>query len=454
MAALGMTAVSLQGCGGGAGVKATTTTVATSVTTTTSTSATTTTLGPLPPQSEQLFVPIKSIWYQAWPTTEGAQSCKDLMQVGYKEQFHTLRDDLGLIRSMGASSVRVSVGLGSELKSSHAEFLDRASELGLGVIVDFYTNSLCDDFDCYGKWKDVTAAALEHQGFKRGGGWHPAVKLVMLMDRPDGLAFTTAEGPAPVCPKIEQGGTESQPWCRVKAALSAFDGFLKAESEAGVSGGNVSVGISWTFTLRPSIHAGDTTPTEMYGFLDMQAGIASPGLAKGYSFKSSNYKQAYEERWVNAIDSSSPWSYIKEKINDKYEALFGNQKLFISSLTPTESTEDLAQELESINAEASKGGFFLGVVVNGFMTDLDGTARMFTSGKERLATSAKVCQEDPHIPAEALCYSWSMSCLEVAADSGTAKDVAAAWGGEVGPAVGLCQGREESAGDATPELIV
>jgi hypothetical protein len=389
---------------------------------------TSTTIGPLPPQPAQAFIPFNGVVYAAVPTDDSVSQCTDMMQEGYTEQVNTVRDDLGMLRSLGASTIRVQ-GFGRELKSNHSQFLDRAHELGLNLIVEFYTQSICTkDFDCSAKWENVTKSALKSQGFKRDGQWHPAVKSVLLMDAPDGLNFLMEDGNPPICPGTGDVADPYEPWCRTKAALSAFEGFLKAEKAAGLNGENVSVGVSWTLSSRKPLTGGETD--YLYGFLDVKAAVAKPELAH-YTI-SPELKAAYEKRWVHSVKARSTWSYINEKVVSRYDkAGLAPQKRYWT-MFPTDDTVDLAADLKDIAAQAK--GSFMGAVLDGFQSD-DNDAKLFKRGKDELAHSKKVCYEDVRDPVNPICSSFSLKCL---APEAMSSDVAKAWGGQL-KGLGLCK---------------
>lgn len=450
MAALGFSALSLQGCGGGSGSTATTVTttkVATTTTTTTST-VTTTTLGPLGPQPKQDLVPIKGISYRALPfKILDIPPGEDMMQKGYELMYHTGRDDLGMMRAMGASAVRIYAGLGSELYTDHGAFLDRAFDLGLNVIVDFYTSARCPEFDCYATWKNMSVTGLKNQGMMKDGAWHPAIKIIMLMNEPDNLPFNDDQGAQPSCPKDAAEPPQFMPWCRVKAVLSALDGLMAAEEATGIAdGSSAMVGVAWSFASRESIDkvCKPTMPNEnMFGFQDIMAGIADPDIAS-YSFRTSGSTEFYKNRWVNAINSPAPWSFTKLKVNDQY-APYAPTKFFISQLTPADdSPQDLNADLIAIDAEAKKGGEFMGVVVKGFQTDYtdpEAFTFMFNLGDKKLG-SVHVCQESPGHPENPICGDYDIWCLDPTKGKHSAY-VFAAWGGKVKPAMGLCPGLAE-----------
>lgn len=401
---------------------------------------TTTGLAPLPPQPPQAFAPVRGISYQAKPfkvlTTEPGP---DMAQEGFQPQWHTMRDDLGMIRKMGGSAVRIYAGIGSDIYSDHSKFLDRCQSLGLNVIVDFFTPGLCDDFDCSAQWKKAALNALKVQGYMKDGSWHPAVKLIMLINEPDNLPFTTSTtGLPPECENDVSGKPKAQ--CRVKAVLSAFDGLLQAEKEAGMAVQTVFVGVAWSWSARTSIDAVETA--ELYGFQDMKAAITNP-FSAGYVFLTGDAATQWSARWVNAINSPAQWSFIKEKVNDRY-APYQDQKFLISQMNPDDnSAQDLTADLKHIDDAAKTGGPFLGVVYNGFQsdyTDIAAFTRLFSLGDTKL-TDMNICREDPRTPEFKDCVQYPLYCLTLGDKGDHVTKVSKAWGGDPSNAVGLCKGQ-------------
>jgi hypothetical protein len=191
-----------------------------------------------------------------------------MMQVGYTDQWHTMRDDLGMMRTMGAGTVFVPNALGAQSYGKKTAFLDRAHQLGLNLIVGFQTPAVCPNFNCSATWKNLTMIALKDQGFMRNHSWHPAVKAVMLLSRPESLSFMTG---GRVNGSSQPNCTLGTSVCATKAVLSALDGFLQGEKAAGVNGSNVSLGVTWNFQNQSAIDS--KVHSFRYGFENVKNGI-------------------------------------------------------------------------------------------------------------------------------------------------------------------------------------
>lgn len=434
-------AVLLQGCGGGGGGDHPTPAP---------TKAPTPAPGPpapAPPAPMGPLQPLKGVCYSALPCKscdEGALPGPDMVQEGYSAQWGPNgRDDLGMIQELGGNAVRVYAGLGTESKHDHGAFLDRAKDLGVHVIAGFYTQNKCPDFDCFDAWKQATLAGFQ-KGFAMNKTWHPAVSTVVVMDAPDVLNFGGA--PPPTCPT----GHEAQ--CRVKAALSALDGILSAEQEAGVDPSGVNLTVVWSSTIKDSIDGKIKQAIAYFGFQDMMVGTANPSIA-GYSPRSGKtaLKDAFQKRWVHGMSTHSPWAFVKEKVLSVYEDEgFGATPWFIGEYrgSDDQTQEDLKADLKGMYDEANKGGLFIGTTMYQFQVAHDESAAiygMYGLGNKTVTPSSTgdVCQEDintrvPH------CEKWSVYCLDPDVDpKNRAGAVASAWGGTT-RGHGLC---DEKAGE-------
>mmetsp|Transcript_42104 Transcript_42104/g.63592 ORF Transcript_42104/g.63592 Transcript_42104/m.63592 type:complete len:447 (-) Transcript_42104:253-1593(-) len=431
IAALGYTTLSLQGCGGGSSGGDGTTTTTTS----------TTTLGPVPPQPSQDFWPIKGIGYQAQPKppSSGPPAGPDMAQAGYEAMWHTKRDDLGIIHQTGSNAVRIYAGMGSELYNDHSKFLDRAQELGLNVIVDVLSKpALCPEFDCYDQWKFAVGTALKSQGFAKDGKWHPAVKMVMLLDQPDLPIFSDNTGASLQCDKV---GDEDKPWCRIKGSLSALDGFLAAEAEAKIDGSDVKLGVTWSFSNTRTSADGKVVGGHLWGAQDMETSIKSPDLG-GYSFQgdASAIQDAFSKRWVHSISAAgTSWAYFQEKVLQGYSY---DRPLMVAELTYNPDSPEAF--LTGFDEEAAKKNKFMGVVVLGFQTDYQGSgvSYMFDLGETKLG-SVNVCREDAPDLTTKTCGDFDVFCLSPA-KAGSAQLVATARQGSIGPSIGLCASSAET----------
>jgi len=237
---------------------------------------------------------------------------EDMVQVGYQAQWGAEgRDDLGVMAQLGANAVRLYHSLGLRVNKDHSAFLDHAGSQGMTVLPGYHTElanerTECPDFDCYDTWKEATLQGFEH-GYKQGGEWHSAIGGLVLLNEPDFFESS------PKC-----GGRGSL--CHLKASLSALDGVLAAEREAGLTSTHrVKLTIAWSFAMRTSID-GKVSGPGIFGFQDIVAGIADPQLA-GYSPRSSleELSEAFRTRWVHCLNTQAPWSFVGTMVGESYD---------------------------------------------------------------------------------------------------------------------------------------
>jgi len=378
------------------------------------------------------FAPLKGISYSALPCTvkscgtEGLAS-EDLMQEGYSMQWGPQgRNDLAVMKSLGANTVRLYHSLGLGIDKDHGAFLDHAESLGLNVMPGFHTENAheqqeCPNFDCYYSWKEATLNAFKN-GFKKDGEWHPAVSTLIILNEPDYVEHT------PQC-------TPSGPWCRVKAAISAFDGILAAEKEAGVPAGRVKLSITWSFAIKKSID-GQVEGPGIFGFQDVVAALGNPAIVN-YQPRTSQMElqSAYLSRWVHSLNTQSPWEFVDQQISKEYSR-FGHIPWFIGEYGAQDQDAGKIQaDLESMLTKAnSPGATFVGTAFFQFQTAYwkSGSALnygLFSLGNREFGRTGTLC--DKVTPK---CRQWPIHCLSTKLNwlhgdtADRAKAVAAAWG--------------------------
>jgi len=404
-----------------------------SATTTTTTVVTTTRApGSMPP-----LQPMRGVVYGALPCTASfgcGHPAEDMVQVGYEEQWGVKgRDDLGIMAKLGANSVRLYNSLGMDMNRDHSRFLDYSQRLGINVLPGYHLDASkmhgqCPGFDCFQKWKTATLEGFE-RGYKKGDSWHPAVAAAILLNEPDGFESL---------PECQPQGA----WCRVKAAISALDGVLAAEKEAGVSAGRVRFTVTWSFATRESIDGEQRGPGN-YGFQDMIAVVQNPQIAH-YTPRTSlgDLQEAFRTRWVHGLNTKSPWNFVRDIISKDYHR-FQPIPWFIGEYGASGQDEDtIRADLESMEAHALEDTAFVGAAFLQFQTNYKkgGVGMdfgMFGLGKERLAETGEVCQPG------AGCRKFPVHCLTTklswlpGSKAHRAQAVASAWGGSVDH-VSLC----------------
>eukprot|EP00930_Biecheleria_cincta_P059136 TRINITY_DN4489_c0_g1_i1.p1 TRINITY_DN4489_c0_g1~~TRINITY_DN4489_c0_g1_i1.p1 ORF type:complete len:568 (-),score=64.59 TRINITY_DN4489_c0_g1_i1:260-1963(-) len=379
--------------------------------------------GGMPP-----FSTLRGICYGALPCLGegcggGGLPSEDMVQIGYKKQWgHPGRDDLGTMVQLGANAVRLYHSLGLGAQGYHGAFLDRAEEVGLHVMAGFHTRA-CPKFNCFSMWKAATLLGFE-QGFTKYSRWHPAVGALILLNEPDFFDYN---------PSCQPFGSS---WCHVKAALSALDGVLAAEREAGIDAGHVKLTITWSFAMRTSVD-GKVTGPGVFGFQDMVAGIANPSLAH-YSPESSRaeLETAFQTRWIHGLNTQAPWSFVDQMVSSVYKQFLPNP-WFIGEYGANGQVQAVIQhDLEAMQKRASRNADFLGAAVFQFETAYwKGGSEMnfglFSVGVQKIAETDEVCDS------KSSCRKWPVNCLSTdlpwlpGSMAKRAEAVAAAWNGSV-----------------------
>merc|ERR1712038_1776134 len=359
-----------------------------SATTTTTTFVTTTRApGSLPP-----LRPLRGVVYGALPCTKSfgcGHPGEDMVQIGYEEQWGVKgRDDLGIMSRLGSTGVRLYNSLGVDVNRDHGTFLDYSQKLGLNVMPGYHVEpskirGQCPEFDCFKRWRKATLDGFKH-GYRKGDSWHPAVALAILLDEADGF------GSLPECQP--QGA-----WCRVKAAISAFDGVLAAEKEAGVDAGRVKFTVTWSFATRQSID-GLLNGPGIYGFQDMVAVLQNPQIAK-YTPRTplAEMQKAFRSRWVHGLNTKSPWNFVRDIISKDYRQ-FQPIPWFIGAYGASgQDGASIQADLRSMQAHAVEDPAFVGAAFLQFQTNYrKGGAEMdygmFGLGQAKIGETGEVCQ--------------------------------------------------------------
>lgn len=349
-----------------------------------------------------------------------------MVQQGYQMQWGTQgRNDLRVMKDLGATAVRLYHSIGGGPATDHGEFLDSAHAVGLDVLpgVETLLAETCPEFDCF----DIIKTALNQSfalGFAKGGSWHPAVQTVILFNEPDFLMYS------PHCP-------DKASWCRVKAVLSAFDGLLAAERDAGISPGRVRLTTAWSFATFDSIDGSCKKCPGYFGFHDVKAVIKDPSLAQ-YKPRSSRQalNEAYEKRWINVLNVAAPFEYVRNLISPHY-APFGKMPWSIGEYGAQNLPKDkIVNDLKAMDALAATDDPFMGSCMFQFQTAyFKGGSEMnfgiFGLGKTKIADTDDVCDR------QGRCSKWPVYCLSTrlpwlpGESAKRAEAVASAWGGHM-----------------------
>merc|ERR1740121_1513531 len=366
-------------------------------------------------------VSIRGVAYAPLPCTGSCMVSEDMLQEGYQPLWGAppARNDLQIIEDLGANTVRLYHSIGLEGPGDNGLFLDRAGALGLDVMPGYHTyNAIyggCPQFDCYATWKSYTLKAFE-QGFRRGDGWHPAISVLLLFNE---LDFFRGYGRT----------------VHARAAISALDGVLAAEREAGVEPGRVKLSIAWSNAPGESLD-GKVKGFALWAFQDVASCVANPSLAE-YKPRTSQalLEEAYKTRWAHSINVQTPGilGYMKKHYH-RFEPVpwfigeYGAVGMSSASIkaelqTMEEAAQDLNDPFMGMNMFQFQAAYFKGGPEMNF--------GLFRLGDREISKTGDICDKGMG------CKTFPVHCLTLDKGSlpafveGRAEAVAAAWGGMI-----------------------
>lgn len=115
-----------------------------------------------------------------------------MAQPGYENQWGPRgRDDFGIIKRMGANTIRLYHPIGEESffghpQPDHRSLLDAAKDNSLKVFGAVHQYLTCDDDDCFQNWYGAVGEGFK-KGFASNGSWHPAVSIINIINEVDAI---------------------------------------------------------------------------------------------------------------------------------------------------------------------------------------------------------------------------------------------------------------------------
>eukprot|EP00927_Polykrikos_kofoidii_P000925 TRINITY_DN10347_c0_g1_i1.p1 TRINITY_DN10347_c0_g1~~TRINITY_DN10347_c0_g1_i1.p1 ORF type:complete len:557 (-),score=62.49 TRINITY_DN10347_c0_g1_i1:73-1710(-) len=274
------------------------------------------------------------------------------------------RDDLQVIRKMGATAVRT-YGIGAHLP--HAQFLDRAHSLGLKVLPGFADypylkgGSACNidkglkancmrngNHDCSGTIEQQYTLMLEN-GYTVVGSdgkrrYHPAIHTITLINECElKLQFQCSE-------------VRGQDANHAKIIVTALDGLLSAEDALDIVGPRPALTATVSFATCPSCESVQRNFPGATAEVPSLPQMADVFLAMQDSDSFVNYKakhdlmDVYQNRWVNSFNTGNRFSELCEThtmlLKMYAESPLGNVPVYIgefhdADLTPEEFRVDV-----------------------------------------------------------------------------------------------------------------
>jgi len=169
--------------------------------------------------------------------------------------------------------------------------------------------------------------------------YHPALKHVIVINEPD-LKLPGMAAPGKF----------------VKGIISALDGMLDAEKEAGVTGRLVNFTATFSFGVCPGCQSHGTDPA-LGQMFELQAAMLNP---KAYGYTPKNDLAAiYNSRWINSFNTAAPAQWVKREFVDKYQHAFTSIPVVIEEYNSP--GQDTGEDLAEIMKTARSSDLLLGV---------------------------------------------------------------------------------------------
>jgi len=350
---------------GPGGPGAVTKTNTTTTTRTTTTGTTTTTTWPKPSSQN----PIRGICYAPLPCTancrKGTGTPEDMTEPGYANMWDASgRGDFGIIKAMGANTIRVYHPMGEEIRFSQpktepdrTQFLAAVKSSGLNVLGAVDQSLPCPNDDCYASWYRAVTLGLA-SGFAVQNAWHETVWAVNMINEVDGMT-------------TRSDGTQD-PAVYMKRLVSAIDGLLAAERDAKVTANLVNLTSCFTTALAAPLGGG--LASIFHGFSSMEAWIKNPHLL---SYRPrvvtslTDLAARVGGRWLHCMNAQIPWNGIIKLIPQDYTKVgMGRRPWFLGEMGFNGNHGDqITRDLKQMQTYALEGNTtFFGTLFFQFQT--------------------------------------------------------------------------------------
>jgi len=232
----------------------------------------------------------------------------------------TGRDDLGVMRRLGANAVRL---YGNNPELDHTTFLNEAHANGIRVIpgmsdyVYFQApedNCVMSGYNCYDQVKKQYAMNLERGFLTKDKSYHPALFTFILINEPDLKMPSTAS-------VVFEGASQM-----ARAIASAFDGVLDAEREAGVVGEAINFTATISFAICTACPSHNDAPA--LGQMALIADAFHNPEMYGYEPKN-DLAANFKKRWVHSFNTANDAEDLKKKFFARYQKAFTQTPVFI-----------------------------------------------------------------------------------------------------------------------------
>lgn len=260
------------------------------------------------------------------------------------------RADLANIQHLGANMIRL---YGNDPRNDHTNFLDEALARGLSVAPGmsdypyFQGEGHCQttDFDCFAQVKETYVQNLKGGFRSRPESYHPALKYFNIINEPD-LKM----------PKMVVLGSREEVYQMCRSIISAFDGILEAEKEAGVRENLINFTATFSFAVCTNCEFSRGFP----GLSQMaQLDDAMHHPQKYGYLPKNNITAAYEARFTHSFNTANAAVEVKSLFLDPYENAFRNTPVYIGEYHKPHANQ--VDDLTTILGYAQDSALFLGI---------------------------------------------------------------------------------------------
>lgn len=270
------------------------------------------------------------------------------------------RDDLGIMRLLGANSVRT---YGNDPRQDHREFLEAARAAGLHVMVGqsdwpfMQMRGNCmehSDLDCYTQVKESYLGNLRRGFLSEDGSYDQGLSYLVVVNEPD-LKLPGIDDPRKFC----------------RAIISAVDAIADAEKEMNVTGRLIDLTVAFSFAVCKKCRQPSVGEKPALGqMLELRNAFLHPDQ---YGYAPRNDLAAlYASRFINCFNTQNPATEIRQLFLDAYEANFPSVPVVVGEYHSAEHKQlDQLKDLEAMLKIVESSPLLLGIFYFEFQVRYD-----------------------------------------------------------------------------------
>jgi len=201
------------------------------------------------------------------------------------------------------------------------------------------------DFNCFTQVRPMYLENLRKGFLSMDNTYHPALKIMNILNEPD----------LKMPPTADNGGPEG-PVQMCRAIISAFDAMLDAEQEAGVTGPLINFTATFSYAICSSCKWFQDKPG--LGQMAMLDDAMKNPEKYGYTPKN-DITAAYAARFTHSFNTQNPATDLQHQFLDDYAAFFPTTPVYIGEYHRVAGNQ--TEDLETILELAERNPLFLGI---------------------------------------------------------------------------------------------